>query len=132
MDYLLVLDGDVIFANRSRTIEEVIQSGIAATARAGAAGEAHITLHERMHNKEVDAACILVKRSPFSFAFIDEWLGFAPCLCSNVGVRFNNFDNGALLVLLLHRLYPDHPRTASCIGRYEAAKEIYGYKTFQR
>lgn len=118
VDWLLVLDADCVVANRTKRIEDILDDRF------------HLTFHERLHNREVDAAAWLVKNSHYSFQFIREWIRLTACQCMGGDTHFHNNDNGALLLLLMHRIFAGRPREELCFNLFDQSKTVYDYLQF--
>ncbi len=92
VDYLLVLDLDMIITNLSVTIEEIIDSRY------------DLLLIDRDDTiGEIFAGSYIIHRSEWSFRFLDDWIALEKW-CVNGKLR--NADNGALHLLLLRYFIP--------------------------
>ena len=116
VDYLLVVDADTLVANTTRRLEDIIATG------------EHLFFHERMHNREIVAGVWLAKNSPFSKAFIDEWIEYAFCNCANEGPRWTNHDNGALIHLIYQKYL--HTQDTKCGSLYQESNSLQTYLHF--
>lgn len=118
-DWLLLIDSDTVVANLDRPMDEFLE------------GPEHVLLHWRP-NREVTAAAVAVRTTPFGECFMRRWLSVIQTQMM-LGLE-SNADNGALLLLIAEFLSPDVALKCSreqldplaLIRCYEAVNKHFG------
>ena len=121
IQWLLVLDMDILVLNLSKTIESYLPKSTSQS-------EIHLILYEKFTG-EIASGNYLIHNHPWSHSFLKRWIEYQRYLPY---LKFSNTDNGILHIHLLDPMISHVNQSISkyCFDIYKGANELRVYHNY--